>query len=167
MKRFIPYILVSVLALAIILLYVSGKRAQKKVFDDRISLKRQDKIPYATFVAFEQLPQLFPEAKIRISRKEPGFWDSVSLYDNRQAFICITDRFGADETEMGKLLDFARSGNDVFISACLIFLSGMVMPTKKSYSGVSHLKRNADTYFGSSIKLMISDYAPPWGLPPF
>ncbi len=120
MKRFIPYILVSVLALAIILLYVSGKRAQKKVFDDRISLKRQDKIPYATFVAFEQLPQLFPEAKIRISRKEPGFWDSVSLYDNRQAFICITDRFGANEAEMGKLLDFVRSGNDVFISARFI-----------------------------------------------
>lgn len=116
-KRFIPHILVSVLAIAIILLYVSGKNAQKKVFDDRITLKRQDKIPYATYVAFEQLPHLFPEASVRVSRKEPGFWDSVSLYNDRQAFICITDRFGADDTEMGKLLDFVRTGNDVFISA--------------------------------------------------
>ncbi len=116
-KRFIPYILVAVLAMAIIVLYVSGKSDQKRVFDDRISLKRQDKIPYATFVAYQQLPQLFPEARIRITRKEPGFWDSVSMYDNRQAYICITDRFAADEGEMNKLLEFVRGGNDVFVSA--------------------------------------------------
>lgn len=117
MKRFIPYVLVFVLAGAIILLYISGKSNREKQFDDRVTLKRQDKIPYATFVAFQQLPQLFPDARISVSKKEPGYWDSVSIYDNRQAFICITDRFGADESELKKLLAFARAGNDVFISA--------------------------------------------------
>ncbi len=117
MKRYIPYILVLVLAGAIILLYVSGKSGRSKQFDERITLRRQDKIPYATFVAFQQLPQLFPDARIRVSRKEPGYWDSVSVYDDRQAFICITDRFGVDESEMNKLLAFARTGNDVFVSA--------------------------------------------------
>lgn len=117
LKRFLPYILVAVLTGAIILLYVAGKSDRRKQLDERISLRRQDKIPYATYVAFQQLPQLFPDAKIRVSRKEPGYWDSVSLYDSRQAFICITDRFGVDESEMKKLIAFARAGNDVFISA--------------------------------------------------
>ena len=35
----------------------------------------------------------------------------------RQAYICITDRFAADEGEMNKLLEFVRGGNDVFVSA--------------------------------------------------
>ena len=117
MKRILPYLLVTVLAAAIILLYITGKAARKRNFDDRVTLKRQDKIPYATYVAFQQLPYQFPDARIQVTRKEPGYWDSVSVYDDRQAFICITDRFGADESVMKKLIDFARYGNDVFISA--------------------------------------------------
>ncbi len=117
MKRALPYILVAVLTIAVLFLYFTGRSGRKRQFDERVTLKRQDKIPYATFVAFRQLPQMFPDAQIRVNKKEPGFWDSVSVYDNRQAFICITDRFEADEAELNKLLDFARTGNDVFISA--------------------------------------------------
>jgi hypothetical protein len=116
-KRTLTYLLIAVLAGAIILLFVVGKSKAARAFDDRITLKRQDKRPYATYVAYQQLPYIFPQAKIRVTRNEPGGWDSVSNFDNRQAYICITDRFGADEAELNRLMEFARTGNDVFISA--------------------------------------------------
>lgn len=117
MKRSLTYLLIAVLAVSIILLFVVGKTKAGRVFDERITLKRQEKRPYATYIAYQQLSQLFPEAKVRVTKNEPGGWDSVSNFDNRQAYICITDRFGADEAELNKLMEFARTGNDVFISA--------------------------------------------------
>ena len=117
MKRSLTYLLIAVLAVSIILLFVVGKTNAGRVFDERITLKRQEKRPYATYIAYQQLSQLFPEAKVRVTKNEPGGWDSVSNFDNRQAYICITDRFGADEAELNKLMEFARTGNDVFISA--------------------------------------------------
>jgi hypothetical protein len=117
LKRFLPYLLAIVLTGAIVLLFITGRSDRNRQFNDRVTLRRQDKIPYATYVAFRNLPELFPGARVLVSKKEPGYWDSVSVYDKQQAFICITDRFGADESEMNKLLAFARSGNDVFISA--------------------------------------------------
>lgn len=117
MKKIIPYLLAAVLAGAILALYVTGNRNRRKQLDERVTLRRQDKIPYATYVAFNNLKHLFPAAKVRVSRQEPGYWDSVSMYDSKQAYIAITDRFSADEAEMKKLIAFARAGNDVFISA--------------------------------------------------
>lgn len=117
MKRYIPYLLAVLLAGAILTLYITGNRNKKKLLDERVTLRHQDKIPYATYVAFQNLKHLFPSAQIRVSRQEPGYWDSVSMYDSKQAYIAITDRFSADEIEMKKLIAFARAGNDVFISA--------------------------------------------------
>lgn len=159
MKRLLPYLLVTLLAAAIILLYISGKAARKRTFDDRVTLKRQDKIPYATQVAFQLLPAQFPAARIQVTRKEPGFWDSVSVYDDRQAFICITDRFGADESEMKKLIEFARNGNDVFVSARYISSSA------DSYLGCGS---NAPEYYRNyGLEDMDGDVRLTLNTPPF
>ena len=107
----------AILVVAVVLLFVVGKSGAGRSFDERVTLKRQEKRPYATYVAYQQLSSIFPAAKIRVNRNEPGDWDSVSRYDDHQVFICITDRFGADEAELNKLMEFARTGNDVFISA--------------------------------------------------
>lgn len=109
------YILILLAAVAAVLLVATGRREKK--MDERITLRRQDKIPYGTWVAYRSLPYLFPGASVYTSRHEPGYWDSVSLDDPDQAFIAITDAFNADDFELQKLIAFAENGNDVFISA--------------------------------------------------
>lgn len=117
MKKFIPYILGLLLLGALVALFITRKNDQARQLDQRVTLRRQDKLPYATYVAFNNLGHLFPAAKVSVTRKEPGFWDSVSAYSPKQAFIAITERFTADEAEMKQLISFAKAGNDVFISA--------------------------------------------------
>lgn len=101
--------------MGLILLFFTGNKREKRP-DERVTLRKKDKIPYGTWVAFRSLPQLFPGASVYTSRKEPGSWTSVTEEESGQLFIAITNAFMADEYEMEKLLAFAENGNDVFIS---------------------------------------------------
>lgn len=116
MKSRPPYLIIVLLAAAIVVLFVTGSR-KKPVFDKRITLRKQDKIPYGTYVAYKNLHYLFPEASVYVSRDVPGYWDSVSIVGSHQAFISISDYFNAEEYEMKNLFAFVEKGNDVFISA--------------------------------------------------
>ncbi|MEO7922964.1 MAG: DUF4350 domain-containing protein [Chitinophagaceae bacterium] len=113
------------LSAAIIVLFVTGNNKQKKnrELDERITLRRQDKIPYGTYVAYRNLKYLFPAASISVNRSEPGYWESLSNYETGQAFIAITDQFNPFEDELKRLISFAESGNDVFISTTYISAS--------------------------------------------
>ena len=117
MKKFTPYLLALLLAAAVVALFVTGNNENRRKLDGRITLQKKDKIPYGTYVAYNSLRHLFPAASIYTSRQEPGYWDSLSNHDSRQAYLVITDRFSADKDEMKKLISFAEKGNDVFISA--------------------------------------------------
>ena len=83
-------------------------------------MRRQDKIPYGTYVAYRNLKYIFPAAAIYTNRYEPGYWDSISIHDSKQAFIVICDRFSPDEEEMKRMITFTENGNDVFICARFI-----------------------------------------------
>ncbi|HUR67401.1 MAG TPA: hypothetical protein VMZ03_13705 [Chitinophagaceae bacterium] len=115
MKKIIPYILLSLVAAALIGMFMTGAGKKKRI-DERITFRKKDKIPYGTWVAFRSLPAFFPRAAVYTSRQEPGYWDSISVYDSHQLFIAITPRFMPDEYEMRKLITFVENGNDVFIS---------------------------------------------------
>jgi hypothetical protein len=104
------------MAIGIILLLAMGSRSHEKVLDERLTFRKRDKIPYGTFVAYENLKSLFPGASVTSSIKEPGYWDSLSLYDKNQALIIVAPEFNADASEMKTLIRFASNGNDVFIS---------------------------------------------------
>lgn len=123
MKKYLPYLLGVLILSAVIVLFSTGKSKGKKQtkkkrqLNEKITLRKEDKIPYGTYVAYRSLAYLFPDASISASRDEPGFWDSLSNYDAGQAYIVVADNFNADEGEMRRLLSFAKKGNDVFISA--------------------------------------------------
>ncbi len=105
---------------AAIVLIVTDSNGRTRQLDERISFRKKDKIPYGTFVAFENLKHVFPAATISINAKEPGYWDSLSNYDTNQALLIISPVFYADEFEMKKLVRFIEKGNDVFVSSALI-----------------------------------------------
>ncbi len=118
MKQKLPYIIAAIIALAILALLFSGSKNRKqKIFDQRITLRKQDKIPYGTYAAYKLLKGVLPKATIHTTKLEPGYWDSISTNDSEMAYIYIGNKFTADEYEMHKLIRFAASGNDVFISA--------------------------------------------------
>lgn len=118
MKKYLPYLFGVLILSGVIFLFSTGKtKKQKKQLNERITLRKQDKIPYGTYVAYRGLHYLFPDAAISASKEEPGFWDSLSNYDAGQAYIVVADQFNADDDEMRRLLKFAKKGNDVFVSA--------------------------------------------------
>ncbi|HWR32934.1 MAG TPA: DUF4350 domain-containing protein [Chitinophagaceae bacterium] len=117
MGKYFPYIVGVLLVAAVVILFITGSNNRKHKFDDRLTLRRQDKIPYGTYAAFKNLKYLFPNADIYTSKQEPGYWDSLSVYESKQAYISICYNFNPEESEMKRLLRFVENGNDVFISA--------------------------------------------------
>ena len=117
MKKYTPYFLALLLVSAVVALIVTGNNKNSRKLDERITMQKKDKIPYGAYVAFTNLQEIFPAAAVYVSRQEPGYWDSLSNYDNGQAYFVITDKFSADKDEVRKLISFVEAGNDVFISA--------------------------------------------------
>jgi hypothetical protein len=117
MKKFLPHIILAIVLGVAIFMVLTAKTDSRRVLNRRLSFKRQDKIPYGAWVAHKNLRHIFPQAAISVNRKEPGYWDSLSSYDSKQALIIISPWFLADDEEMKRLISFAQNGNDVFISS--------------------------------------------------
>jgi len=120
LKKYIPYIFIAAAVIATIILLFSGAKRTERKLDERISFQKRDKIPYGLYVAYNDLRSFFPKAAIHTIQTGPGYWDSLSVYDTKQALIIISPQFYPDEYEMRKLLSFVQNGNDVFISAMLM-----------------------------------------------
>lgn len=116
MKKNSIYILLGVIIAAIILLVVAGNKFTGKQLDERLSFLKKDKIPYGTYVAYQNLHEIFPEANITSDRRKPGEWELISPFAKRQALIVVAPIFNADEGDMDNLLEFVKNGNDVFVS---------------------------------------------------
>lgn len=120
MKKILPYILGAIIIAAAVLLIFTGDREKKRELDERISFRRGDKIPYGTYVAYNGLQSIFPNASISTNSNGPGNWDSLSSYEEDQALIIISPYFFADDFEMKRIIRFVENGNNVFISALVV-----------------------------------------------
>ncbi len=83
--------------------------------DERITLRKQDKIPFGFYAARNLLPALFPSATIFSDKRSPGYWDSISYHGNNQAVFIVSNYLNADDDELKRLLNFAKGGNHVFV----------------------------------------------------
>ena len=117
MKKAFPYIIIVIVIAAIAVLLIGNRGRIVRELNERITLRKKDKIPYGCYVAFENLKYIFPDASIYVNRNQPKNWDSISEYEPNQALLIITPQFLADKDEMKKIIVFAQSGNDVFISS--------------------------------------------------
>jgi tetratricopeptide (TPR) repeat protein len=115
LKKSLPYIIAAVVVVLLIILLTASSR--KREFDDRITFRRTDKIPYGTYVAYQSLQYLFPSSKISVNHAAPGSSPEINAFGQNQALIIVTPQFLPDQDEMTELIDFAKRGNEVFISA--------------------------------------------------
>jgi hypothetical protein len=142
LSKQLPYILTGLLAVAIIMLLVTGSKLEKR-FDERITLRKRDKIPYGSFVAYNHLKYLFPAASISANRREPAYWDSLSRFTPGQALIVVSPYFNASEKEMEKLVEFVEAGNDLFIS------TRFIPEEVQEQLGLSVYSYNLSSYFST------------------
>ena len=120
MKKYGFYIIPLIIALAVGFLVFTGDDQKERRFNERVTLRKRDKIPFGTYIAYQALTHFFPKATITSSKKEPGYWDSLSTSSDRQALMVVSPRFFADEYEMKTLIRFAENGNDVFVSTMVL-----------------------------------------------
>ncbi|HVV07490.1 MAG TPA: DUF4350 domain-containing protein [Puia sp.] len=80
----------------------------------RVTLWRKDKLPYGTYIAYESLTYLFPNAEISVNRKDIT---SLSQKEGKKALIFIGHYAEPDPSDVNALLNFVGDGNHVFISA--------------------------------------------------
>jgi hypothetical protein len=145
LKKFLPYLFALIVVLLLLLVVFQTKRNTLHVLDERISFNKKEKIPYGMYVAYNNLSRLFPEASIIVNKKEPAFWDSLNSYSDKQALIIITPRFMADEFELNRLLNFARAGNNIFISTRMLSSEAQNFFNCQSYlSGLSFFDNVAE-----------------------
>ncbi|GAB4092095.1 DUF4350 domain-containing protein [Flaviaesturariibacter terrae] len=112
MKRYAPLLLLALLLLGGVI-YVARKSGDRQ-FDNTPTLRREDRIPYGTFLARQMLPKLFPGATVYNDRAVPGHSDSVSRYSDKQALLFMGYYIDADDDEVDDLLEFAAHGNYVY-----------------------------------------------------
>lgn len=80
----------------------------------RVTLYRNDKIPYGTYYAYNNLHYFFNDATIQTSNVSPSvFYED----DSGAAYIIIANTVKPDEEELDALLNYAVNGNHVFISS--------------------------------------------------
>lgn len=96
-----------------------------KKMDERITLRKSDKIPYGTYVAYEELKYIFPDAEISVAKQSPSeyasllksySYNSESKYP-KALYVIITPEFRPDEKELEALMQFVEAGNHVFVSS--------------------------------------------------
>jgi hypothetical protein len=87
---------------------------RKKRLNRRVTLWRQDKLPYGCYTAYENLKYVFPNADIKLNKKSPAAFD---IYGGKMAYIIIVPEMQPDASEIKGIMDFIGQGNTVFISA--------------------------------------------------
>lgn len=114
MRKALPWI-GGVLLLAALLFLAFSKKGRH--FDGRITLNKNDKIPYGTYVAFNLLQKEFPKARVVVNKTSPNNSNVMSFDSSGQVLIILDNYFNPDEDDLNALTVFAQKGNDVYISS--------------------------------------------------
>jgi len=147
------YIILGVSVAALVALMMANSN-RMRMPDQRITLKKKDKIPYGDYIAFRSLPYLFPGATVVVNKNAPSAWEALSFEKGNQALLIIAPSFQANDDEMKALIAFAQKGNDVFISVRLLSATAqnmMHLRSSMSFGG-----------FEESDSLMIKLDKPPF-----
>ena len=104
----------------------------------RLTLWRNDKIPYGTYYTYNNLQYLFTHADIETNDQSPKtFYE----HENSSAYIIIGHSVRPDENELKAILNHAIAGNHVFISAMDIsenLLDSFKLKVSKTYPDYFH-----------------------------
>ncbi|MDN3724099.1 hypothetical protein QRD02_06865 [Aequorivita sp. SDUM287046] len=88
-----------------------------KPIDWSASYVAADKIPFGTFVLFEEAANLFKNSEIKKVEKDPYVFLTDGNYAENSAYIFVNDDVYFDERQTDEILNYVENGNIVFISS--------------------------------------------------
>jgi hypothetical protein len=80
------------------------------------SFTRSDKVPYGAYILYDLLPQIFPNGAVA-TISEPAYNALSYRGTTGEVYLAVNDRFDVDELDTRALLEYADSGNTLFIAA--------------------------------------------------
>jgi len=111
------------LFLLLVILSMIACNTGRKKMNNRVTLWRKDKIPYGTYIAYENLKYIFPNADISINKNSPVTFNinyvsaGTESNNRKKAYIIIAPRMMPDKFEINALMNFVGEGNQLFISS--------------------------------------------------
>ena len=125
MKGYRRFIFAFVLVLA---LYVVAEMNRPQPVDWSVNLSKDQKSPYGGYILYQQLKDIFPHAAIN-SYRLPAYNQINNFTDSNTAYLMIEPAVDPGKDDLSELLNYALSGNYVFITAGNF--SRMLMDTLK------------------------------------
>ena len=164
----------SLLYISCCLLVLAGFPScdQSKQLNERVTLWRNDKIPYGTYYARESLPRIFPEASISNYKHSPDPYQKSNLRDllgqyndnlRKTCYLIIADEVLPDEKEIEGLFGLVAKGAKVFISSATIdenLLDTLQLKTSL-YSGFYYAQDSLTVRVNDPVSLQESSYSYP------
>lgn len=129
-------------SILVIVLSSCGKR-----LNDRLTLWRNDKIPYGTYYAHKNLEHIFPNSTVITNNESP---ETFGESNYSSAYIIIGPTVKPSKDELQAILQHAIAGNHVFISA--LSISKNLLDTFRLKEG-----HGGEARFADSLSLGIYD----------
>lgn len=128
MRRSPLYIICVLLLMAGFISGCTGCNKSKKI-NDRVTIWRNDKIPYGTAYAYQNLQRIFPEATVINNKRSPDpyrhknvkdIFENTSYNSHKTCYIAISAKVLPDDKELDALFAMVSRGEQVFISSSYI-----------------------------------------------
>lgn len=104
------------IASALLIIFLLAEYNRPSPVDWSASLKNTDKIPFGTYILYNRLHDIFPGSQVQPFR-EPVY-NVINDHDIQHGtYLIISNSVNINEYDFGKLTDFMKRGNDVFIAA--------------------------------------------------
>lgn len=115
MKRIKIYIGILVLLLVVFFILESKK---PKAIDWSPSFNKEHKRPWGTYILFQELNKLLPNATIESTEVTPyEQLISKNYYSNKSAYLFINNMLNIDKESLEELLFYVEEGNSVFMAS--------------------------------------------------
>jgi hypothetical protein len=100
----------------ILIIYALAELSQPRPLDWTMTLSKDDKNPLGGFIIFNQLAEFFPNARIE-SFQLPIYDLASDNKKNNTAYFLVDPFLNLSAADANQLLDYAASGNYVFLAA--------------------------------------------------
>jgi len=104
------------IGLVLILIYLIAQFNKPTPTDWSASYAKKDKIPYGTFIFYNQIKDIFPKAEVKTSGLAIYNTIKDKNYKN-SAYIIIAPQLKIEKTDLVQLKKYISAGNDVFIAS--------------------------------------------------
>ena len=113
MKGYKLFIFVGLLLLV---LYIVAEINRPQPINWKVTLSKNDRNPYGSYILYEELNKIFPNATIN-SYREPIYNRMDGNEFKHTAYICIDPELGLKKLDVEAACKYVQSGNFLFISS--------------------------------------------------